>query len=64
MQDNSLLCSPWCVWLNFQVPKGLSKEDYMKYLKKVHTITSYNDLAYFWETSIFRDVKNFLVYEK
>lgn len=64
MNQNYYLCSPWCVWLNFQVPESAAGiVNYNDYLKKVHTITTYNDLAYYLQESLFKDVHNFLVYE-
>lgn len=58
------LCSGWCTWLNFQVGEDEAvKVDYSKYLRKVHTIRSYDDLAYFWHKSTFNKVHEFLVYE-
>jgi hypothetical protein len=64
MNQNYCLCSPWCVWLNYQVPeKLLNKVDYHDYLKKINTIATYNDLAYYWQESPFKDPHEFLVYE-
>jgi hypothetical protein len=55
--QNYNLCSPWCVWLNYQPPEDKTIQvDYNEYLKKIHTITTYNDLAYYWQESPFRDV--------
>jgi hypothetical protein len=52
------------VWLNYQVPEELiNKVDYHDYLNKVNTITTYNDLAYYWQESPFKDPHEFLVYE-
>jgi hypothetical protein len=63
MNQDYGLCSAWCVWLNYQVPDQISKEDYNKSIKKVNTITTYNDLVYFWQESPFTDPHYFLVYE-
>ena len=64
MNQNYYLCSPWCVWLNYQVPEELAnKVNYNDYLKKVHTIITYNDLAYFMQESRFKDLHDILVIE-
>ncbi len=50
MKHSYHLCSSWAVWLNFQVPDELQKTaDYNAYIKKIHTIATYNDLIYFWQ---------------